>query len=522
MLSPQADLLLHAIRQDEDVKSSGEAPFIHVSDAISTATSIYEKARNFIDFKAEHLLRKSAIDRILTRRIKFLGQRENLGNDITRELIRLRYLPNDGVPEVMLARVNTVVLKYLAVIDLLGGDFNDRTEWLLKMCAVELEELFEPNFVEHALVQTLYEKVRPHIDTPGIPEVTRDFQIYIASYKSLTKSDAAMTEYHLLRIYVPEWIAGEVVVDKSMAETLLRARDAIIEQLTYPLQKRLLNQVKKVVAPFLLLHDLIKEQGTSLEHLVHNRRDFDEAISSLISRKYKQNADRLWRRGVRALIYVFLTKMVVGLMLELPYDFFIMKQISYLPLAANLLFPPFLLFIILVSLQMPGKSNTKVLSMAMREIVYEDEPKAVFSGVKKLSIRKKQGFAFWLYTTFYVVLWIFSFGALAGFLTKTLHFNGVSTTLFLLFTSIISFFGVSLRQNAKELIIVSGKEGLITTVFNALTLPILTLGRWISENINRVNVFLFILDILIEAPFQFIMEALESWFDFLREKKEEM
>jgi hypothetical protein len=258
-----------------------------------------------------------------------------------------------------------------------------------------------------------------------------------------------------------------------------------------------------------------------MESLTHDREAFDAAVTDLINRKQKANADRLWRRGVRALIYVFLTKIVVGLLLELPYDLFIIGHINYLPLGVNLLFPPVLLFLILVSLDKPGIANTKMLEKAMLEIVYADEPPKVFNGVKKIRVRSKQGIGFWIYTAFYIFLWLVSFGAIAGFLTKTLHFNLASTALFLFFISVISFFGVSLRQNAKELVIISGKEKLGNAIFNALTLPILTLGRYISENVNRINIFLFLFDVLIEAPFQFIMEALESWLDFLKEKKEE-
>lgn len=510
------------MKKDEAARHAGHGPFIHVSDAISTAAFMYERTRQFVDFRAEHLLRKSTIDRILSRRVRYIGQRANLANDITRELIRLRYLPNDQVPESVIGQVDSVLAKYIAAIDLLGGSFDARAEWLLSMCSVELEELFEPNHAEHAIVQVFYEKVKSHIATPGIPDVTREFQLYIAAYKALTKSDVAMTEFHLLRIYVPQWVSGEVVVDEAMLDQLLRARDAMREQLAHPLQKRALAQLRKIVAPFTLLRDLMKEQGGSLSHLLHDRAAFEDAVTHLIERKYRASADRLWRRGVRALIYVFLTKIVVGLLLELPYDYFILKHISYFPLAVNVLFPPILLFLILVSLRGPGKSNTAALEKAMLEIVYRDEPAKVFSGVKKINVRERQGIGFWIYSAFYLALWVVSFGAIAGFLMKTLRFNGVSTALFLFFVSIISFFGVSLRQSAKELVIVSGKEGLVTAIFNALTLPILTLGRYISENVNRINIFLFIFDILIEAPFQFIMEALESWLDFLKEKKEEM
>jgi len=524
MESKEAQLLLEAIKKTQDGLHKRQAPFIHVSEAISTAASLYEKARNLVDFKAEHLLRKTAIQRILSRRIKFLKQRETLAVDITRELIRARYLPNDGVPEAIYGEIDAVLQKYLAVIDLIQGDrlvFDEQASWVLDLCAVELEELFEPAFVDHAIVQMAYDSVRPHVEVPGLDEETKDFQLYIAAYLTLTKSDRAMTEFHLLKLYMPDWEGASATISEQTVHEILRARDAINEQLSHRAAKRLQAQMRKVASPFIILSGLARERGPELAELLHNPAELEKVLNEYVQKRYALSSNRLWRRGVRALIYVFFTKILVGLLLELPYDYYIMKHVAYMPLLVNLLFPPILLFMILVSLRSPSKQNTNILIQALKEILLPNVDRKVFAGLKRIKIRRQAGFAFWLYSFFYLMLFIFAFGAIAASL-RQIGFNAVSTALFILFTSIISFFGVSLRQAAKELIIIPGRENLITTIFNVLTLPILTAGRWVSENVNRINIFIFIFDVIIEAPFQFLMEAIESWLDFIREKKEEI
>ena len=56
-----------------------EKPFIPVesgftvSRTVSALASLYEKARNAVEFRAEHLVRRAAIERILKRRI-MLGE----------------------------------------------------------------------------------------------------------------------------------------------------------------------------------------------------------------------------------------------------------------------------------------------------------------------------------------------------------------------------------------------------------------------------------------------------------------
>ncbi|MFH0928325.1 MAG: hypothetical protein V1821_02510 [bacterium] len=156
MLTKRAEMLLEALRQTKEAEAQIKPPFIHVSEAISTAASFYERVRNLVDFRAEHLLRKAAIHRILKRRVLFMGQRDGLAESLVRELIRARHLPNDRVPESRITEVEQILNKYLALIDLLNEGrlaLHPETNWLIEMGAVEIEEVFSPHFIEHAEVQ---------------------------------------------------------------------------------------------------------------------------------------------------------------------------------------------------------------------------------------------------------------------------------------------------------------------------------------------------------------------------------
>ena len=79
-----------------------------------------------------------------------------------------------------------------------------------------------------------------------------------------------------------------------------------------------------------------------------------------------------------------------------------------------------------------------------------------------------------------------------------------------------------LRSNAKELVMLSSKEGLLMILFDFFTLPVLRVGQWISRNTSKFNVLLFILDFIIEAPFKVLIEVAEEWVSFQRRKKEEI
>ena len=77
-------------------------------------------------------------------------------------------------------------------------------------------------------------------------------------------------------------------------------------------------------------------------------------------------------------------------------------------------------------------------------------------------------------------------------------------------------------MKTRELIVVDRKENPLVLLINLFTLPFLKAGHWISEKFSKINIFVFILDFIIEAPFKIFLEVIEDWIAFLREKKEEI
>ncbi|MFH0805070.1 MAG: hypothetical protein V1916_02650, partial [Patescibacteria group bacterium] len=79
-----------------------------------------------------------------------------------------------------------------------------------------------------------------------------------------------------------------------------------------------------------------------------------------------------------------------------------------------------------------------------------------------------------------------------------------------------------LRHNATELVVLSRKDNLFMVIFDFLTTPILRAGSFIARKTSQVNVFLFIMDFIIEAPFKLLVETAEEWVAFQRKKRDEI
>ena len=122
---------------------------------------------------------------------------------------------------------------------------------------------------------------------------------------------------------------------------------------------------------------------------------------------------------------------------------------------------------------------------------------------------------------FYLTMYGVSFG-LIGYGLMRLRFTAVAIFVFFFFLCLVSFFGYRLRLAAKEIEVVKPKEGLLRSIGDFLTLPILRAGRWLALSISRINVFAFLLDVIFEAPLKLFLGVLEDSLRFIREKKDEL
>ena len=86
----------------------------------------------------------------------------------------------------------------------------------------------------------------------------------------------------------------------------------------------------------------------------------------------------------------------------------------------------------------------------------------------------------------------------------------------------VMFFAIKLRRSKRDYVVIEGGGGLLGMLVDMMFLPVVRIGRWISIRAPRVNVLLFFLDFMIEAPFKALIRLVEGWLAFLREKKEEL
>ena len=100
-----------------------------------------------------------------------------------------------------------------------------------------------------------------------------------------------------------------------------------------------------------------------------------------------------------------------------------------------------------------------------------------------------------------------------------MHFNVVSIILFLFFLTFVSYFGFRIRYNAKKWIVARDDESISGLLLNLFATPIVRTGRWLSRKFSSVNVFVFLMDFILEVPFKFVLGTFDSFISFLKEER---
>lgn len=217
-------------------------------------------------------------------------------------------------------------------------------------------------------------------------------------------------------------------------------------------------------------------------------------------------------------ISIFVTKMLLAFAIEIPFDRYVLGEFNRQSLIFNILIPPLLMFLLVLTIRPPKKENLDSVVLETMKIVYEKERKDVYT----IKPPRKKGFiSNSIVFTFYSLTFVVSFGLIIWGL-KRLNFGMLSIIIFLMFFSLIAFAAVKIRERARELDVLEKRGGFLTFFTDTFSLPFLRVGKWLSSQWMRFNIIVVLITALIDMPFQLFTEFLEHWRTFLIEKKEEI
>lgn len=510
-----ANALAHAqALADERTKTHARQEKVHVTGAGRTITVAYEQLRIAAEYTEEDLLLQRAARRFF-RRIFMTRDDEriaNSGEELIGELTLAGYIPNDSIPIAVAEAMSRQATAYYqgyqrAHKSALTQPHAD--DWTIDVLAVEVATMLTDHGKRIAFAQFAYEHFLATIDGKQLfkGKVPSGYEaaVLVAVYKALLKADNATIRHALLRRYRlgPDAYEHFVQINKQI--------DDLIDNDTVD---KLVRVVSRRGAPLRVLWRMV-DTHPDLPKLLHSQDGFLSEYEAQIDTEYAQMNTRINNGIVKSVIFLIITKFIVGIGVEVPYDYIIHGSILWLPLAINLLFPPVYMVLLRLTLALPGSVNTRALTDRMDTLLYgppqEPVPQSSKGGGQYRDV----------FNAVYTILILTVFG-LVTWLLWSLGFAPLHLLIFFIFLSTASFLGFRLSRMIREIEAVDAQQSGITLLRDFLYMPFVLVGRWISEKYARVNIVALVLDMLIELPLKTVLRLIQQWGNFISSKKDEL
>ncbi len=502
-----------------------EAKKDHDNDAKIVSAVWYEKIRAAVEYQESHLIFKNAIARIIKRNILLIPKikPKKLLNNLINELVWANYITPKTIDDKKFEEIERVLDKCLEIIRYANSSHKTKTElvqYLSGLCSAEIEEIINPHEADKKFIEFAYNAVKKNFDHKNsqISIEDSDIQIKLALITNILKPDASLLGYFTLLMIEPNWGKLTSQEIRKIAKSIDPFINRIDKHIHHPFRNQYLIATRNLASPFivfrttLLSRDITKkivEANPSL--LIQNCMEVYESLK-------RESNSRIWRGTLRALIFVFLTKIILAFILEVPIDRALHGEIIWLALIVNISLPPFLMFLSGLTIPKISNRNSNQVKESLEEVIWQGKlatEKKIEIGYKK-ETRSATVFGYILTLISLAILVFVVWGLII------LQFSLISIILFFIFVSAVSFLSFRIRTNSKELIVKRGRQDSITSVVELIFLPFIKIGRIMSDQLNRLNPFLLALDFLIEAPLKTIIRILRSWFTFISSKKEEL
>ncbi len=512
----------HARRLVQQLESASHQPEqrghnYHVSGMGAGFYFAYEQLRNVAQYREHHLLLRSAIERYLLRYVNF-DKPTAAAADLLTELTQAGYLKNDSVSVPVVEQIDATLRMYNEVYDQLVSRKIDKlvaSKWLHETASVHIETLISPDPRSNIFMQFAYEHFFYAIDREATlrdPVSDHEYRIalFCAVQRAIFKSDMATTRYYCTAISLPD-------LNRQSAEHVSELNRMIDELYQGRVTNKLFRLINRYGAPIRILRELILELRGNAEVLT-NRAETIARSKEVCAQEYARVRKGLNARIVKSILFILVTKTLIGVAIEVPYDLFTTGMVAMKPLLINIAFPLVYMAMISYNITTPGRQNTEVIADYIDRILYDGGGNPIVYKPKRRMTNRSLLSAF---TAVYAIGFVGSL-ALLLWILEQLQFNIVNGMIFFLFFSAVSFLGFRLRQSAHELAIVDEREGLFQTLLDFLGTPFVRVGHWLSDTYAKANIVTALLDLAIEMPIKTTLRLVRQWASFMRDKQEEI
>lgn len=497
----QADRYQYELREKKHIVGAGRA-----------LSGAYEQLRNAAENTDEALFMQRAIRRFFRR--LFLNANdadlEASGEELVTELTLAGYIANDSITTNVITEISELAQDYYSAYEKLERfDDSERSGlWTIDVLAVEVALLLAQQDVRDVFLQFGFETFLKTIDwqslfPKGAPE-DYELLLYVALHRALLRSDDATVRRYLLYRFqrspkdYPSFITSNRQIDELMQR---------------PALDRLTRLVSRHGAGMRVLGAMLRQESGSSASFA-NKSQFLRDFESQIDSEYDSLQARIRRGVTKSIVFLVITKLLIGVAGEVPYDIIVYGSVVWLPLVINFLAPVLYIVSVGATLEAPGPANTAALIRQMDSWLYRD----VTDSPPIRSSKQRHSTVF---NTIYAVVFVLVFGLVSWGLVS-IGYDVVHLLVFFLFFSAASFLGFRLARSVRELEAVDQGQSGLTVLRDFIYMPFIVVGQKINQEYAKVNIVGSVLDVVIEMPLKSTLRFVRQWSAFVSSKKDEL
>ena len=494
---------------------------ISVNVLVSKVAYWYEKVRTAMDYGSEETLLRRAIERILKRRLVLETNNKSIAEALVKELIWGGYFPDETVPESIINKVAESIALHLLLKNSLEkskvlpeGKIYELT---IQLLSSDISVILIPNKEKEAMINFMFHVLKDSVEIADDTTQVRDAQVFIAIRKNFAKDDVAFLRY---KLFVQ--IFGRLT-HENLHQTINNFSQGYKEieyQLVYPRKDRIFNHIKRKTPPFLILYDVFMASRGHIQEIVLDGQKLQALVFGECEKRYTSVARKVRTAIIRSFVFILFTKAFFAVTVEGTFERIFFGQIKWFSIIINIIVPPTLMLVLPLSIKTPGQDNSQRIFADIQRLLYEDNPQIIRTLSVKLKPNSVRTIRDYIFSILWLLTFFLTFGLVMLILNK-LQFNILSQGVFLFFATIVSFLTYRIYQTATTYNM-PARQSLFAPIIDFFFVPVIQVGRRLTEGIAQINFILIIIDFIIEAPFKGLVGFFEQWFMFLSVKREEL
>ncbi|MCL2280588.1 hypothetical protein FWC31_01745 [Candidatus Saccharibacteria bacterium] len=484
---------------------------LHIQTTGASLTYLYESLRNASENNGENLLLMQAIRRFFKR--TYLTPDLNLGDigeELITELTLAGYLENDSITLKTISEISQLARDYShsrsKLLQKFPREVTDR--WTLEPMSAAIEQKLRDHRLNVVFADFAYNHFLNAIDVKAIFDdqpASYEATLFVAVQQTLLHADPAAIRLSLISRYqvplghVAQFAKFNMQVDQIMAS---------------PALKKLIHLVDRHGAP-LRIALLAASNDDNMTEYFANEQSYSDQYNLAINEAYKSVSKNINRGIFRSVVFLIITKVIIGVAAEVPYDIWAHDKVQWLPLVVNLLLPPLYMIALRLTLLMPTERNSQALNQEITRILFEPMPSKPYMKGRRKTFGTGWNIA-------YGALIVAVFSGVAWILINYAEFELVHLIVFFIFISTASFLGFRLSRNIREIEVGDEAQTSVTMLRDFLYMPFVAVGRKINETYARINIVSRFLDMFVELPLKTILSFIRRWGSFLSAKKDDL